>query len=107
MQTHVNPLKALAALTLLLLMAAALLQPAHAAILGEVKVTSIENEGGTLRETPGEEAPQAQDDADSDSPAEAPDAAEPEAASDETTEPADDSEDSDGEDSNLSEDGHP
>jgi hypothetical protein len=107
MQTHVNPLKPLAALSLLLLLAAALLQPAHGAILGEGKVTSIENEGGTLRETPGEDAPQAQDDADGDSSAEAPDAAEPEAASDETSEPADDSEDSYDEDSNLSEDSHP
>lgn len=105
MQTHVNPLKTLAALSLLLL-AAAPLQQAHGAHLGVLKVTSIENKGGTLRDTPDDDAEQAQDDPDGDPSAAAPDESEPAAANDESSEPADDSEDStavgvdaDGEDS--------
>jgi hypothetical protein len=101
MKIQVNPPKSLAALFVLLL-AAAPLQQAHGAPLGDVKVP-LESEGGTLRDAPDEEgqaaedAPHAQDDADGDQSADAPDEAEPESADDETSEPADDSEDSDDE----------
>ena len=66
MHSHVNPLKPLAALCLLLLLAATPLQQAHG--LGEAKVSSASGEGGTLRDEPDEEgqaaedAPQNQDD---------------------------------------------
>jgi hypothetical protein len=99
MKSQVNPLKPMSALSLSLLLAAAPLQPAHGASLGEVNVRSeAGSAGGTLRGAPDEEgqpaedAPQAQDDAGDDPSAESPEEAEPEAAGDETGEPADDSE---------------
>ena len=98
MHTHVNPLKPLAALSLLLLLAAAPLQQAHG--LGEGKVSGAPAGGGTLRDESdedgqaAEDAPQNQDDAGGDPSAEAPDEAEPEAASDESSEATDESEES-------------
>jgi hypothetical protein len=111
MNVNFNPLKLLAALATMLLLAAAPLQLVHAVGLGQGKVSHGKSTGGTLRDTPDEEqqptddATQAQDEEGGDPSAETPTGLEPEEASDEAADTADYSEESAEESEHSTDDG--
>lgn len=112
MTVNFNPLKLLAALVTMLLLAAAPLQLVHAgAGLGQAKVSHGKSTGGTLRDTPDEEqqptddATQAQDEEGGDPSAEAPTGLEPEEASDEAADAVDYSEETAEESEHSTDDG--